>query len=302
MISLNIAVFVCTFKRPYELSRCVKSILEQELGEIEGINTWIIDNDPNRSAMGVFKNFRSNYDNVFYCNEPHTGVVFARNRALKIGIGENVDFAFFTDDDCIVAKNWVASAIKAIELSKANWVTGNMVEVKSYQFDNPPPSVFEVNVVPVREGATGNLALKSECFSRLKFDPMFNLIGSEDRHYTLSLSHNGFIGVKSPNMIVYEVEREGKQEYYSRVRRFRAGAIGTVLALWFSGWRFSAVTAIVTSVRFPLLFLVFFLGSFLPLKEELRAKLWLASSKNLGRTIGYMMLWRRNSARYFENE
>lgn len=121
-----ISVVVVTFKRNELLKRCLRSILGQDYeGEYE---VTVIDdscqNEINSSLREYFK------DKVkFVVNEKEEGLAVNKNKGIRLAKG---DIIAFTDDDCIVSKNW----LRAIDESLQNYdlVGGKVIPFPDTKF------------------------------------------------------------------------------------------------------------------------------------------------------------------------
>lgn len=105
---MSISTIIVTRNRANKLRRCVKSI-------IEGTNfpdeLLIIDNNSTDNTKDMMQKIIKTHDqNIRYVLEKNEGIPFARNRGLK---ESKFDIVAFTDDDCVVDKNWIRNILHA---------------------------------------------------------------------------------------------------------------------------------------------------------------------------------------------
>lgn len=100
--SIKLSVVVCTRNRGERPTATLSSILETGTGNIEVI---LIDQSTDGATCQAVAGF--NQDPRFrYIPSQEVGTGRARNHGLREARG---DFVLFTDDDCVVAPNWVAT-------------------------------------------------------------------------------------------------------------------------------------------------------------------------------------------------
>ena len=106
----SLTVAICTY------NRC--ALLEQTLENLTKVNEptgpWsilVVDNNSSDNTAGVVERYaeRLSIRRVF---EPTQGLSKARNRALR---EVSTDYIVFTDDDVLVAENWLVGLANAIK-------------------------------------------------------------------------------------------------------------------------------------------------------------------------------------------
>ena len=104
---MNVSVIVVTRNRCNMLIRAIESILSNETKANELI---IIDNNSEDKTEEKIKKYLKKHDNIKYYKEKKVGISYARNLGLKKANGEII---IYTDDDCVVAKNWIGNIKKS---------------------------------------------------------------------------------------------------------------------------------------------------------------------------------------------
>jgi glycosyltransferase involved in cell wall biosynthesis len=100
----SVAVIISTAGRPQQLVRCVGSLLEQTIRDLEVV---VVDNRPDSGEVAAAVAPLAARDRrVRYVAEPTPGLSHARNR----GVGETAaELVAFTDDDVVADPGWLAA-------------------------------------------------------------------------------------------------------------------------------------------------------------------------------------------------
>ena len=114
-----------------------------KLESVEDFELLVVDNGTTDATPSVVKEFaRTAPFCTGYVSEPRAGLSFARNRGLASASG---DLIMFTDDDCLVASDWVQTALEAFAGDFLKIVGG---KVELFNKDHLP---FPTNAAAVRE-------------------------------------------------------------------------------------------------------------------------------------------------------
>lgn len=97
---LSISVLVVTRNRKNYLSQCLNSAINQKRRPDEII---VVENNDKETILEVIKHFNKIIP-IKYSLEKRINIAQARNTAIKKA---TCDILAFTDDDCVVSKNWV---------------------------------------------------------------------------------------------------------------------------------------------------------------------------------------------------
>lgn len=106
-----ISVIICTYNRSDLLANILPTLKEQTL-ETDKYEVLIIDNNSNDSTKEVAEKFCQTNFNFFYYFEPQQGLSHARNRGWEEAKGK---YIAYTDDDCKIPPQWLATAKNIIE-------------------------------------------------------------------------------------------------------------------------------------------------------------------------------------------
>jgi succinoglycan biosynthesis protein ExoM len=130
----RVAVGVCTVMRPGMLARCLDAIAAQIVPAGVEMQVVVADNEAtprSESGMQAFAD-RCGFP-VHYVHEPRRGIPQARNAVLAQCRTLDVDWIAFTDDDCWVSPDWLASLLDAAARHGADVVYGR----RDFLYSNP---------------------------------------------------------------------------------------------------------------------------------------------------------------------
>ncbi len=102
------------------LSRCLDSLLNQVYKNYEII---IIDHNSTDNTAGLVKSYNSAKIKYFFYNEGQS-IAAVRNFGIKNSVG---DYVFFTDADCMVAKNWLEEGVNSLAKNEIAGVEGKTI-------------------------------------------------------------------------------------------------------------------------------------------------------------------------------
>ncbi|MBI5448711.1 glycosyltransferase family 2 protein [Candidatus Gottesmanbacteria bacterium] len=214
MIKQKITLAILTKNRPAELTRCLRSVIRQT---VQPARVLIIDNGETYAAKPVAENFRVKL-HILYMKETKPGTAYGRNTALTYC---TTPLLGFTDDDCILHKNWTKEATRALSGNKVSYIIGRSLLMnrhhpvaaasyhhhtywfnKKLQSSGGIPTAFNFD--------TKNIVLRRDNFlqKKLSFDPNFSIRGvdSSDTDMGFQTIHAGITGAYIPKMIVSHQE------------------------------------------------------------------------------------------------
>jgi glycosyltransferase involved in cell wall biosynthesis len=188
----TVSVVMCARNAEMCIGSCVKSILNQSFRDFEIIVVDDASNDKTANLIRGFDDQRIRY----FRNEEWFGIARSRNRGLIHATGK---YIFFTDADCVVAKNWIEEGLKYLEDSDCVGVEGKIFYVSEHY-----TPTFSDHVMENRNGdnfMTGNVAYKKSAVKNVGgFDErIFYLC---DRDLALRITKQGKIRFNK-DMIVY---------------------------------------------------------------------------------------------------
>jgi GT2 family glycosyltransferase len=129
----NVSVVICTRNRGSEIVRTIESIIANDFTEFELI---IIDQSTTNDTQVAVAPFLSD-GRVRYVRTDQTGVSRSRNRSLSEA---SCEFVLNTDDDCVVATDWIAANLRALMAEpRAAIVFGDVIapDVQAANFYTP---------------------------------------------------------------------------------------------------------------------------------------------------------------------
>ncbi len=133
---MKFSIITPTYKRPNELMRAIKSVLEQDYINWEMI---IINDSPdfNYSSIensNILKDERIKY----FKNKENMGVNYSRNFALE-NISPDSDYIIFLDDDDYLNKDAIEKINLELKKENINWLTTNRVKENLETITNIKP-------------------------------------------------------------------------------------------------------------------------------------------------------------------
>jgi predicted glycoside hydrolase/deacetylase ChbG (UPF0249 family)/glycosyltransferase involved in cell wall biosynthesis len=206
----HIAVCICTYKRPRELTRLLRDLDGLKTDGLFTYSVVVADNDGSRTGEQVVEEMRRAMRvAVKYCAEPEKGIARARNRVIANADG---DYLALIDDDEFPEPDWL---LNLLETCREYSVDGVLGPVKRYLNEGAPQwlkrsSLYDRAVRPTgmavawRGARTGNALVKREVFAG--DDAPFNveLAAGEDQDFFRRKIEEGRRFVWSSDAVVWE--------------------------------------------------------------------------------------------------
>ncbi len=120
--NLKVSVIVPTYNRKNLLERCLKSLFEQSYSH-DSYEVVVADDGSNDGTGEFVKSLKSTCKLVYVWQE-NKGRGPARNFGAANSSGEVLAF---TDDDCVVDRNWIKNALKEFTGEKVGGVRGRTI-------------------------------------------------------------------------------------------------------------------------------------------------------------------------------
>ena len=179
----------------HDSEKCIHSCIESLLAQTNGSFEILVVEDPpfdrTQEMINVFQDKRIRY----FRNQRHLGIPGTRNKCIELAKG---NYIFFTDDDCVVSRDWIEQGLKF--LAKLGSVG---VEGKTYYVCETYKPGHSDEVVENKKGGqfmTCNMAYKKRLLESVGgFDERFDY--HEDRDLGLRASRLGRIYF-NPKMVV----------------------------------------------------------------------------------------------------
>jgi succinoglycan biosynthesis protein ExoM len=246
---IEIAICICTFRRPDGLARALRSLASQALVSIrpENVAIIVIDNDREQTASEVCS--RSEHARLFslrYIQAPQRGLSNARNVSLDGAAACGARFIAFIDDDQTADPAWLENLYSRLKESGADAAVGPVLPA----FSKVPPAYmieggFFAKSLPHHDGFTddaytGNVLLDctSASLCDLRFDPRYNDTGGEDTLFFKAMLNRGGRIAWAEQAVVWE-NTEGRANLSWLARRwYRTGMVEAHLGVYDArSWR-----------------------------------------------------------------
>lgn len=197
MLGHEIAILICTYRRPDGLLNLLQAMAAQEVPGATKLEVIVVDNDPNESGRPVMSLAPCRWP-ITYFAEPRPGIPIARTTALAEGLKR--ELVAFIDDDETPAPDWILELLSAFEGSGADGVTGRV----NYDYEGQvvdwvkEGGFFNKPMIPdgadVPFAATNNLLLSSARLRELgviHFDEEYRFTGGSDIAFTKEVVNRG---------------------------------------------------------------------------------------------------------------
>jgi succinoglycan biosynthesis protein ExoM len=226
-----ISICICTFQRPTELARLLRSLrcLDPSTPAQEVI---IVDNDIARSAEHVVHQAVTEGQEISYFVEPTQSIALARTRSVRHA---RADWLAFIDDDEEPDPQWLLELWHCVQSGNVDAAFG--VVERCFEVGTPEWICRSYPAQPRISGArlqwwdtaTNNALVRRSAMLALGelFDPAFGLTGGEDSHLFRRMSERGsvFVGVNSA-LVRENVPASRATVSYLIRWWFSAGAVG----------------------------------------------------------------------------
>jgi len=235
MRSDGVTVVICTYNRCADLPFALDSVLNQR--DAPPYEVIVVDNNSTDATAAVVQARLAAHPNLRYVFEPHQGLPRARNAGI---LSARSPIIAFTDDDIVVADDWVRSIYQAFQrypqadcvggpvlprwpsAGKPDWFSELQTSPLALQDKGlRPVFVDQQNAAPCLIGA--NLAFRKSAFAKSGlFDPVYTR--TQDREIQFRLWKAGGLGVYVPDVVTYvDVPTERLTKAYFRLWYRRAG-------------------------------------------------------------------------------
>ena len=244
---MNLAICICTYNRNNKLIKCLDSIEKINLLNKFSIKIIIVDNSINKNSYFLIKNIRTKFKyKILYFNEKRRGVVYARNKCLKILKKINPTYACFFDDDCVIDKQWFINVLKIKQNKTASIITGPQLHKNSIDYRGKRygdyQDLFEKKFekpTEVKWAATNNVFFKYDILKKnqIYFDIKLNKFGmGEDQLFFSILNKKGNKIFWCEKIKVYETSHKNRSEIsWIQNRSYRLGVLGHYLDITMYG-------------------------------------------------------------------
>jgi GT2 family glycosyltransferase len=219
-MKLPITVVCCSANRP----KLLDEFLQRWVGLNLQCDLKVIENSADISISQSLAKKYNEMSNIDVIYSSPNGLSRARNMGLSIS---KTEFVAFTDDDCILGKNWLEEILEAFKAYNADVVTGPIIGV--YPDLSAPsfltPLLEEAlalknfgkrnRVLEASESVFGaNMAFKRSSLAEVKFNEQLgrtgrNLLSGEDSEFQEKLRSKHLIFAYAAHAKIYhQIERE----------------------------------------------------------------------------------------------
>lgn len=242
-----ISVCINTKNRANQLIQCLRSILRNDFSDFEII---VVDQSNQENTVQITRFINSIYQIKYFFNTKK-GVSSSKNLALDKTLGEIISF---TDDDCLVDKEWLKNIYKTFQKKKE--IVGVFGKVLPYK-----PQLHKGQICPCiyfkkKEniiskpcfhgqdiGFGNNMAFKRQVFNEVGgFKEWLGIesIGkaAEDAEFALRLLTKNYKLLYSPKIKVYHNRWLTKDEFRRQSLSYSCGEIACYGYFAFQGKKF----------------------------------------------------------------
>jgi glycosyltransferase involved in cell wall biosynthesis len=157
------SAIICTRDRRTSLSECLASMASLDLSDL-AFELIVSDNGSRDDTADVVRQFADKAPfPVRYVYESAPGASRARNAGIAAARG---DFLLFTDDDCIVARDWAKAAVAILGAAPMQMVGGRVELYDPSHIDVTTKTSLTREVLHDPTGVRGFVHSANLCFSR----------------------------------------------------------------------------------------------------------------------------------------
>ena len=233
-----VSVVICTYNRRNMLRDCLNSIYAQDYPK-SNFEVIVVDGGSTDGTKELCKDFPL----IRFIIESRLGLAYARNKGAELARGSIVAY---TDDDCIVNKQWLKNLIVGFQVSESIVGVGGPVYplhpeiIPRKILVKPALGLFDKgeSVKLVRSLLTSNSAFKLEIFKTIKFDETLGvtrrgklIMCGEDTDFCHSIISSGHKLLYTPHAKVYHQISKDRVRVPYMVRRAIHSGISSVPVL-----------------------------------------------------------------------
>jgi glycosyltransferase involved in cell wall biosynthesis len=190
------SVILSTFNRIDYLKKSIPALLSLDYSDYEII---VVNDGSSDATKNYLDSFKNNPKVRVFHNEKNLGLSFSRN----IGIRQaSYEVVAFTDDDCLVDKNWLNFLLKGFKDENVGFVIGQTFYVaKNYKGYFPERLVQNIGA---KWPMGCNIAYKKNVFERFGyFEDKFFRFGNEDSEMAIRVVSKGLTFTREVEALVY---------------------------------------------------------------------------------------------------
>lgn len=229
MAELDFSVVVPTYNRPEALARCLEALALQHYPR-DAFEIIVVDDGGEAPLDRIVKSFGDALPLRLVVTS-HGGPAKARNCGAHHARGR---FLGFTDDDCQVAPEWLATLAQAFEQAPDSMVGGRTMNgLPTNPYSSASQLIVDVvyshhntDVDQARFFASNNMAMPARLFKKIGgFDEGFVILACEDREFCDRWSHQCLNMRYVPQAVVYHFHPLTLREFCKQHFTYGRGAV-----------------------------------------------------------------------------
>lgn len=186
---MKASVIVPSYNRGEKLISTIESIENNDFTK-KDFEIIIINDCSTDNTSKVIKKLIKKYSNVrTLANKKNSGPAVSRNNGIKISRGS---YIFFTDDDCIVPKDWIKSYLEFFKRHPEVYLAGGILKAKEKNLVSYMEKIKDrflgiyykkekIGNKEVKTGFTNNCVYRKEVFKKVGyFKENFKVPAGED--------------------------------------------------------------------------------------------------------------------------
>jgi len=242
-----ISVIISTRNRPWLIVKSLGSILANSWSDFQIV---VVDQSDNPTTRKLIKKIV--HKRIFYFQMNQRGKPKGLNFGLEKARG---DIFAFTDDDCLVKKDWLKNIYQSFQKNKD--VVGVFGRVLPYRPEKHKGKVCPCTFLNQKEkiikkpclhwkqiGFGNNMAFKREIFKKAGYFKKWLGLGptgpaGEDAEFALRLLLKGYRLLYNPKIVVYHNRWLTRQEYQKQCLSYSCGEVACYGYFAFQGKKFA---------------------------------------------------------------
>ncbi len=223
---MRFSVIVPTYNRLESLKKTIESILKQEYPDFE----TIIVNDGSIDGTDAYLSQLAAEKKIKYIKQSNGGPANARNAGIKNASG---DTAAFTDDDCVLAPDWLRKLSAGFERTGARVVGGIVTNRATHDFYADLSQEMTTHFVrtlaqlhrPTAFLTSNNIAYDMQTLRRAGgFDERFRHTGGEERALNSRIIDEGGISLLLDDLNVDHYHQFTAGSFFRQQRNYGRGS------------------------------------------------------------------------------
>jgi glycosyltransferase involved in cell wall biosynthesis len=204
----KVSIIIPTFNRKEKLIETVESVESNDWSK-KNFEIIIINDKSTDNTSEVISNLQKKFSNILYLeNKQNLGPAKTRNRGIKKTKGNLI---FFTDDDCLVPKDWIQKYVKFFSEHKEVYCAGGILEAKEKNIfsilENIKDKILgiknkntKIGNKEIKTGFTNNCVYRKKAFEKVGiFKENFKVPAGEDLEMSQRVAKNykiAFVPIK----------------------------------------------------------------------------------------------------------